>query len=79
MMCKVLSLSVITSGTLWRRWQHDWIKYDSLDWAGTVLPCLTWLRHYRWRKDLQVCSSITGVLSSLIAAFVEQIDTVAII
>lgn len=36
-----------------RRWQHDWIKYDSLDWAGIALPCLAWLRHYRWRKDLK--------------------------
>ncbi len=36
------------------RWERRFSKYDALDWAATMLPCIRWLRGYQWRSSALV-------------------------
>ena len=40
--------------SLCNRWQRKYSLYEPLDWLATLLPCVRWLRSYRWEASLPV-------------------------
>lgn len=46
-----------------RRHRRAHAGFDWLDWISVILPCVAWLRRYRWRENLKVRSPTVFVLT----------------
>lgn len=56
------------------RWEHEYSRYGPLDWSAMLLPCISWLRSYKWSSYLQVLAAaapppLVPPLSSSLSAF----------